>query len=167
MTADDRAVARYATESMDDGDLQVLRRLAVIVDRVDPVPAGLVDRIGLALTIDALHTEMAELRMIGTPELALRSDEASIEAVTITFTTDVLTVMITVHAEADRVRVDGWAAPAGELAVELHQGGRIERVTSDVDGRFSFSDLGRGPARLVLRRPEQPDVPVVTPQIEL
>lgn len=167
MNAEDRAVVRYATEPMDHGDLEVLRRLAAIVDRVDPVPAGLVERIGLALTIDALHTEMAELRTIGTPELALRSDEASIEAVTITFTTDVLTVMITVHAEADRVRVDGWAAPAGELDVELHQGGRVARTTSDADGRFSFSELGRGPARLVLRRPEQPDVPVVTPQIEL
>jgi hypothetical protein len=167
MSADDRTVARVATEQMDDGDLQVLRRLAAIVERVDPVPAGLVDRIGLALTIDALHTEMAELRMIGSPEVALRSDEASIEAVTITFTTDVLTVMITVHAEADRVRVDGWAAPASELGVELHQGGRVVRVTSDPDGRFSFSDLGRGPARLVLRRPEEPGVPVVTPLIEL
>jgi len=167
MSPDDVTLSRSASGVLDDVDAEILGRLAAIIERVDPVPAGLVDRIGLALTIDALHAEMAELRLIGAPDLALRSDQPSIEAGTITFTTDVLTVMISIHAEADRVRVDGWAAPAGELAVELHQGGLVHRTTSDADGRFSFSDLGRGPARLVLRRPEDPDVPVVTPQIEL
>ena len=113
----------------------------------------------MALTIEAMHAEVAELHLVGEPALAVRADETSIEAGTITFTTDVLTVMISVHAEAGRVRVDGWAAPAGELSVELHQGGDVPSTTSDVDGRFSFSDIERGPARLVLRRPSEPDGP--------
>jgi hypothetical protein len=167
MSPDDLMLARAAAGLLDHVDAEVLHRLAAIIERVDPVLAGLVDRIGLALTIDALHTEVAELRLIGAPELALRSGEPSIEAATITFTTDVLTVMITVHAEADRVRVDGWATPPAELGVELHQGGFVTRTQSDVDGRFAFSELARGPARLVLRRPEDPGLPVVTPQIEL
>ncbi|HEX5333267.1 MAG TPA: carboxypeptidase regulatory-like domain-containing protein [Cellulomonas sp.] len=167
MSPDELTLARLASSPLDGVDAETLNRLAAIIERVDPVPAGLVESIGLALTIDALETEVAELRLIGAPDLALRSEEPSIEAATITFTTDVLTVMITVHAEADRVRVDGWATPAASLGVELHQGGLVTRTQSDADGRFSFSDLGRGPARLVLRRPEDPELPVVTPQIEL
>src|SRR5450830_176316 len=167
MSPDELTLAHLASGLLDEVDEEIRRRLAAITERVDPVPAGLVDSIGLALTIDALHTEVAELRQIGAPDLVLRSDEPSIDAATITFTTDVLTVMITVHAEADRVRVDGWATPPASLGVELHQGALVTRTQSDVDGRFSFSDLGRGPARLVLRRPEDPELPVVTPQIEL
>jgi len=101
---------------LDEADAAVLDRLASVWGRLDPVPADLVDRIGLALTLDALHAEVAELRRIASPALAVRADEASIEAETITFTTVVLKVMITVHAEGDHVRIDGWATPAGDRA---------------------------------------------------
>ncbi|GCE75392.1 carboxypeptidase regulatory-like domain-containing protein [Cellulomonas biazotea] len=167
MSTDESTLALVASGSLDVADLEILTRLASLVDTSDPVPSGLVDRIGMALTIEALHAELAELHLVGEPALAVRADETSIEAGTITFTTDVLTVMISVHPEAGRVRVDGWAAPAGELTVELHQSGDVTTVTSDVDGRFSFSEVERGPARLVLRRPSDPQVPIVTPQIEL
>ncbi|UJP39843.1 transthyretin-like family protein [Cellulomonas palmilytica] len=167
MTPDDVTVALLAGGAVDDLDIEILDRLAALVDAADPVPEGLVDSIGLALTMEALHAELAELHLVGEPALAVRTDETSIEAGTITFTTDVLTVMISVHHENDLVRVDGWAAPAGELAVELHQSGHVTTTTSDEDGRFAFVDLHRGPARLVLRRPSDPTMPVVTPQIEL
>lgn len=167
MSTDERTLALVAAGGLDIDDRRILNRLAELVERADPVPPGLIESIGMALTIEAMHAEVAELHLVGEPALAVRADETSIEAGTITFTTDVLTVMISVHAEAGRVRVDGWAAPAGELSVELHQGGDVTSTTSDVDGRFSFSDIERGPARLVLRRPSEPTVPIVTPQIEL
>jgi hypothetical protein len=167
MSADEKTLALVAAGGLDLDDRRILNRLAELVERADPVPPGLVESIGMALTIEAMHAEVAELHLVGEPALAVRADETSIEAGTITFTTDVLTVMISVHAEAGRVRVDGWAAPAGELQVELHQGGEVTTTSSDADGRFSFSDIERGPARLVLRRPSDPTVPIVTPQIEL
>jgi hypothetical protein len=167
MTPDDTMLTLLAAAPVDDFDAAVLGRLAELVDAADPVPDGLVDRIGMALTIEALHAELAELHLVGEPALAVRADETSIEAGTITFTTDVLTVMIAVHHENERVRIDGWAAPRGELAVELHQGGRVVTTRSDEDGRFVFVEVERGPARLVLRRPADPSMPVVTPQIEL
>ena len=167
MSPDDTTLALVAGGAVDAVDVAILDRLAALVDAHDPVPAGLVDRIGMALTIEALHAEVAELHLVGESALAVRADETSIEAGTITFTTDVLTVMISVHPEAGRVRVDGWAAPAGVLQVELHQDGDVTTTTSDEDGRFSFADVERGPARLVLRRPSDPTVPVVTPQVEL
>jgi len=167
MSNDDATVALLAAGVLDELDREVFESLARMVEDADPVPAGLVDRIGMALTIEALHADVAELRLVGEPALAVRTDETSIEAGTITFTTDVLTVMISVHAEAGRVRVDGWAAPAEAIEVELHQGAEVTSTTSDDDGRFSFVDIERGPARLVLRRLSEPTVPVVTPQIEL
>jgi hypothetical protein len=167
MTPDDRALALVAAGGIDAEDREILSRLAGLVDAADPVPPGLIDRIGLALTIEALHAEIAELHLVGEPALAVRAEETSIEAGTITFTTDVLTVMISVHPEGAHVRVDGWAAPAGELTVELHQSGDVTTTHSDEDGRFSFAEVEHGPARLVLRRPSDPAVPVVTPQIEL
>ena len=167
MTSGDSVLALVASGAIDALDDEVLRRLDALVDAVDPVPEGLVDRIGIALTVEALHAEVARLHLVGDLAGSVRADEASIEAGTITFTTDVLTVMISVHHENDLVRVDGWAAPAGALAVELHQSGHVTTTTSDEDGRFAFVDLHRGPARLVLRRPSDPTMPVVTPQIEL
>ena len=167
MSTDERTLALVAAGGLDIDDRRILNRLAELVERADPVPPGLIESIGMALTIEAMYAEVAELHLVGEPALAVRADETSIEAGTITFTTDVLTVMISVHAEAGRVRVDGWAAPAGELSVELHQGGDVTSTTSDADGRFSFSDIEHGPARLVLRRPSEPTVPIVTPQIEL
>ena len=165
-TADD-TVTLLAGQPLDAVDLQAFESLARLVELVDPVPSGLIDRIGMALTIEALHAEVAQLRLVGEPALAVRTDETSIEAGTITFTTDVLTVMISIHPEAGRVRVDGWAAPAETIEVELHQGADVVATISDEDGRFSFVDIDRGPARLVLRRTSDPTVPVVTPQIEL
>ncbi|NMR18864.1 carboxypeptidase regulatory-like domain-containing protein [Cellulomonas fimi] len=153
--------------SLDGTDSAVLGRLAEVWARVDPVPADLVDRIGFSLTLDALHTEVAELRRVASAPAGVRADETSIEAETITFTTDVLTVMITVHAEGDVVRLDGWVTPAGRLSVELHQAGTVTSTDSDDEGRFVLEDLVRGPSRLVMRRAEEPGVPVVTPMVEL
>lgn len=167
MSAADEALAALAAGPLDHADEEILRRLDALVGTVDPVPDGLVERIGIALTVEALHAEVARLHLVGDLAAAVRADEASIEAGTITFTTDVLTVMISVHREGERVRVDGWAAPAGQLTVELHQGGDALVTRSDDDGRFSFEAVDRGPARLVLRRPADPTVPIVTPQVEL
>ena len=167
MNPAESVLALVASGTIDAADDELLRRLDALLDAYDPVPDGLVDRVGIALTVEALHAEVARLHLVGDLAAAVRADEASIEADTITFTTDVLTVMIAVHREGERVRVDGWAAPAARLTVELHQGGDALVTQSDDDGRFSFEAVERGPARLVLRRPADPTVPIVTPQVEL
>ncbi|QTE29093.1 carboxypeptidase regulatory-like domain-containing protein [Pengzhenrongella sicca] len=165
MAADD--VAAFALEPLGPVDTAILDDLAALWGRLDPVPADLVDRIGLALTLDALETELAQIHRVASPALAVRADETSIEAETITFTTDVLTVMITVHAEGEHVRIDGWSTPAGQVSVELHQGSTVTTTESDENGRFVLADVARGAARLVLRRAAAPQEPVVTPMIEL
>ena len=58
--------------------------MRAVYDALDPVPAGLVDRIQFGITLDALHAEIAELQRSG-ELLGVRGDSTA-EAQTITFT---------------------------------------------------------------------------------
>ena len=76
--------------------------------------------------------------------------------------------MITLSARDDgQIRIDGWAAPAGELTVELHRPDGMVSTAADEDGRFVFDAVGPGPASLLLRTPEGEGNAVTTPIIEL
>jgi hypothetical protein len=156
-----------AAGPLDAADAELLQQLAGLYRAVDPVPAGLVDRIQFGVTLDALHAELAELQRSG--DLAgVRSDKAT-EAQTVTFTSASLTTMVTItSASADRVRIDGWVAPGAGVVVDLRLQGQTVSTTADADGRFVFDDVPRGLAQFVLRTPPvgtRP--PVVTPSIEL
>ncbi|WP_240643833.1 hypothetical protein [Antribacter gilvus] len=166
-------------EAPDDVDVAVLAAVARIANLVDPVPAGLVERAQFAATLASLECELMELSYIEAPLTGVRGsdslsgmagDAAPVEARTITFTHDTLTVMISLSgADGGRVRVDGWAAPSGALTVELlRPGAEALSVESDEDGRFAFESVDRGPASLVVRRSEAEGAGAVsTPVIEL
>lgn len=160
----------------DDVDAALLARIGRLVALLDPVPPGLVERSQFAATLAGLETEVMELSYIDRSLTGVRSSDAGggesppVEARTITFTHDTLTVMISLSAaDGGRVRVDGWAAPAGELTIELFRpGADVLGVVSDEDGRFSFESVDRGPASLVVRRSEADGgAAVSTPVIEL
>lgn len=158
---------QLASGEIDADDARVLAELANVFDALDPVPPGLVARTQFAMTLDALHAEIAELQR--TPELAgVRSGEQT-EAQTVTFTSASLTTMVTITpASADRVRIDGWAAPGGGLTVELRLAVRTLSTTADSDGRFVFEDVPRGLGQFVLRpRSGTAQPAVVTPSIDL
>jgi hypothetical protein len=157
----------FAAGEIDATDTEILRRTAAIYEALDPVPAGLVDRIQFGITLDALHAELAELQR--SSELAgVRSDGAA-EAQTVTFTSANMTTMVTVTAtSADHARIDGWIAPGGGVGVEVRTVDGAMSTTADDDGRFVFEAVARGLVQFVLRPPEgvaQP--PVVTPSIEI
>jgi hypothetical protein len=153
--------------SIDDLDLAALDRLAALYDAVDPVPGGLVDRISFAITLDALHAEIAELQR--NSELAGTRTDGVVDVETITFTSRSLTTMVTISPSgADRVRIDGWVAPGAGVQVELRPTGETRSVTADDDGRFVFADVPRGLAQFVLRPAAGRAQPaVITPSIEL
>jgi hypothetical protein len=93
---------------------------------------------------------------------------------TLTFTAESLTVMITMtHSAPDRIRLDGWVAPAQSLRVRLRtQTGRLQTL-ADVAGRFSFADLPAGFVQLSFHPDNGEDgadddgSAVVTPSFEL
>jgi hypothetical protein len=155
-----------AAGEIDSVDLETLHRMRTMYDALDPVPAGLVDRISFGITLDALHAELAELQR--SDELAgVRGDETT-AAQTITFTSARLTTMITITVlSPDSVRLDGWVAPGAGVAVELRLDDQRLRATCDDDGRFVFAEVPRGLAQFVLRSPDPDEPPVLTPSVEL
>lgn len=159
------SVEQLAADPIDDLDVAALRQTAAIFDAIDPVPAGLLDRINFGLTLEALHAEVAQLQR--SEQLAGVRAESDNDVQTITFTSTALTTMITLTpTSVDRVRVDGWIAPGARVAVELRaQTGNRETV-SDEDGRFVFDDIPRGLAQFVLR-PDNEVGAVVTPALEI
>lgn len=155
-----------ALGAIDDVDVDILRRTAELFDGLDPVPDALVERINFGLTLEALHAEIADLqRSAGLVGVRAAADS---DVQTITFTSSSLTTMITISAtSADRVRIDGWIAPSGVVAVELRARVESRNTESDDDGRFVFEDVPRGLAQFVLRTSGDDTPPVVTPAIEI
>lgn len=152
-------------DPLDEQDAAVLARLGRVLERVDPVPAGLVERTLFALTLEGLHTQVMDLQLLHAPELAVRGD-ATVEARTITFTAEPVTVMITLSVSpSGGVRVDGWAAPARRYEVQLLRPDGSTQTHTDDDGSFVLPDVPPGPAGLVLRHGAGPAVR--TPMIEL
>jgi hypothetical protein len=160
-------LTELAAGQIDVADVRALDRVAAVYESLDPVPAGLVDRIQFGITLDALHAEIAQLQR-SDDLLGVRSGEAT-EVQTVTFTSASLTTMVTITpTSSERVRVDGWVAPGGGVMVELRTVGDTLHTTADADGRFVFGEVPRGLAQFVLRTPTAgTHPPVVTPAIEL
>lgn len=153
-------------EPLDEVDLRILANLARIAGIVDPVPEGLAERSLFAVTLAGLEAEVMELEYVTAPATSVRGENQPVEARTVTFTSEALTVMITLSATDDgRVRVDGYAAPAGVLRVELLRPGSVVETESDEDGRFVFDAVDPGPGSFVVRQGD--GRAVSTPVIEL
>lgn len=160
-------LSQLAEGQIDVEDVRVLGEIAAMYDSVDPVPAGLVDRLQFAITLDALHAEIAQLQRSG-ELVGVRSGGAT-EAQNVTFTSSHLTTMITISpVSGDRVRIDGWVVPGDGVQIELRTSDASMHTAADSDGRFVFDDVRRGMAQFVLRPPSEAEgAPVITPAIEL
>ena len=155
-----------ADEAVDATDLALVADLARVLDRVDPMPPGIVDRALFALTLEGLHAELMELAWLEEPTLAVRGEQ-TVQARTITFTSEQVTAMITLSVSpSGGVRVDGWIAPATGFDIELHRPAGVLHARSDDDGAFVLPDVPHGPAGLVLRRSDGTGPAVSTPVIE-
>jgi hypothetical protein len=160
-----RTIDQLAAEPIDAEDVRVLDRVATMHESLDPVPAGLVERIQFGITLDALHAEIAELQR-STELVGVRSEDVT-EVQTVTFTSQSLTAMVTITPiSGDRARVDGWVAPGADVSVELRLVDGSRHTVADADGRFVFDDIPRGFAQFVIR-PTPDGTPVVTPSIQL
>ena len=173
LSADHGPVGEHGPDGLVDAvDDAVLADLARVLDIIDPVPDGLVDRALFALTLEGLRAEMMELRHIETPALVARSNEADeremVRVSTITFACEPVTVMITMsESPTGGLCIDGWIAPADRYRVELYRPGDHIGVDSDEDGAFVLFDVPYGPTCLALRRADGTGPTVCTPVIEL
>jgi hypothetical protein len=166
---DDRDLEASASALLDESDHELLSELARLCELVDPVPAGLADRIGFTLTLAHMEMELARLVRDFQQPAGARGEE---RARTVTFTAESLSVMVTITPTGTgQFRLDGWLAPGGAMRVELRvqRGGNETRA--DGDGRFEFDRVPAGLAQLVFHPTEGGEArlltPVVTPAIEL
>ena len=155
-----------ADQPLDDVDRTILETVAEVFRATDPVPGGLTEDIKFALTVQAMHAEVAELQRAGAETALARSEYTHTQ--TLTFSAEALSVMVTMSPiDADKVRVDGWVTGQdGRVRVELR--GATSTITADVDddGRFTVDPAPRGLVRFVFL-PEGDVRPVITPAVEI
>lgn len=158
-----------ASELLGETDLELLADLARLYDLIDPVPPGLVERVGFALTLAHMEIELARLVSDSIEPVGARGEEG---ARMVTFAAESFTVMVTItQVGMRRYRMDGWLAPGGGMHVELRLQGASDDTHADDDGRFEFDQVPSGLAQLVFHPTEGGQArlltPVVTPAIVL
>lgn len=155
-------------EPIDATDVELLGRVRSVLTRTDPVPPDFSDDVRFALTVQALHAEVAELT--AGSQLAVRGIQSAERVESVTFTAGAVSLMVSINPtpDADTNRVDGWVTSGG-AGVEVVVGREHRAVTADDNGRFVFDGLPRGRTYLVIRvNPDDQDAnPVITPEIHL
>lgn len=166
-----RSIAESAGQLIDESDLATLASLAEAFDEIDPLPDGLVERLRFGLAMGEMIAEVAELTRMSYDAMAVRGDSsAPVRTQTLTFDADAVTAMVTVQRiMPERLRIDGWLAPATSMRIRLRMQGERRQTLTDESGRFSFDNLPEGFAQLTFHptEPEDADAAVVTPLFEL
>ena len=160
-------------DAIDARDIANLGHVRDLFGHADPVPSDLAERIKFAITVHALHAEVAEL--MDSALLTTRGAEATVEPTpteSVTFTAASLSLMVSAGPMdsdelEDRVRVDGWVTTPG-ARVEAVTAEGSSSVISDANGRFVLDDLPHGPVHFVVTDPGNEDTrPVITPTIQI
>lgn len=149
-----------------DEDFLLLTELDVLFDKVDPMPADLVERVQFAIALEDLDVEVA--RWERAEELAgVRGAGPN----TVTFTVEDLTIMVTFAPAGAGYRFDGWLVPGGPHTVEVRVSGHASTTTSaDDGGRFAVEQVPKGTTQLVIHLAAAKGTPsrtVVTPTLVL
>jgi hypothetical protein len=150
-------------------DARLLDTLRQMWEERDPMPADLVERVSFALSLEDLDVELLRLTDELLAPVGARAEE---RARTVTFSSDTLSVMITINdGHAGTVRLDGWIGDGGGLSVGLRSAGEERLTLADEDGRFSFDSVRSGLAQLVFHPTEGAEIElrqaVVTPAIQV
>lgn len=160
-------------EAIDPTDLGHLAAIRGLFSRADPMPADLTERLKFAITVQALHAEIAELT--DNALLAIRGGARPSEEVeptpteSVTFTAASVSLMVSATpGDEDRVRIDGWVTSPG-AHVDVVTSGGTSSVVSDENGRFVLDDLPHGPVHFVIRidANDEESRPVITPTIQI
>lgn len=147
-------------------DEELMSEVARLVDDLDPMPPGLVERAQFAVAIDGVGD--VDL------EVARWADNRTLAGVrgglpgTITFFVGDLTVMVNVTRTGERQRIDGWLVPAGAHGVEVRVAEHgSTTTTADEGGRFVLTEVPRGTTQLLVRMNAEQSRTVVTPTVDL
>ncbi len=147
-------------------DDELMAQVARLVNELDPMPPGLVERTQFAVAID----DVDDIDI----EVARWADNRTLAGVrgglpgTITFFVGDLTVMVNVTRTGERQRIDGWLVPAGAHGVEVRVSEHgSSTTTADEGGRFVLTEVPRGTTQLLVRMNADQSRTVVTPTVDL
>jgi hypothetical protein len=146
-------------------DAELFARLRSLWSEVDPVPAGLIDRMIAATATESLSAEYALLTLVDQPFGAVRGEA---DALTLQFSDGTTSILlhVTTTASGSR-RVDGWVDTASAKIV-LAQGDSIRSTVPSETGRFVFDDVPAGLTKVQLTTAvDGEDRTLSTPQFEL
>lgn len=122
-------------------------RLRSLWNDVDPVPAGLIDRMVATVAADGLNREYALPTLVEGQLGAVRGEA---DALTLQFSDGSTSILLHVTTTASgRRRVDGWVDTAAAEIV-LTQGERSRSTSPEETGRFVFDDVPPGLTRVRL-----------------
>jgi hypothetical protein len=146
-------------------DAEMFARLRTLWSEVDPVPAGMIDRMVAAVAADGLNREYALLTLVEGELGAVRGEA---DALTLQFSDGSTSILLHVTRTASgRRRVDGWVDTSAAEIV-LTQGERTRSTTPEETGRFVFDDVPPGLTRVRLTTEIGDETrTLATPQFEL
>ncbi|PKQ35208.1 MAG: hypothetical protein CVT61_07100 [Actinobacteria bacterium HGW-Actinobacteria-11] len=146
-------------------DAQMFARLRTLWSEVDPMPAGLIDRMVAAVAADGLNREYALLTLVEGELSAVRGEA---DALTLQFSDGSTSILLHVTRTASgRRRVDGWVDTAAAEIV-LTQGERTRSTAPEETGRFVFDEVPPGLTRVRLTTQIGDETrTLATPQFEL
>lgn len=151
-------------------DDELMNQVARLVNELDPMPPGLVERAQFATSIELAIGDLDDIDL----EVAQWADTRTLAGVrgglpgTITFFVGDLTVMVNVTRTGERQRIDGWLVPAGAHGVEVRVADHGSSTTiADEGGRFVLTDVPRGTTQLLVRMHAEQSRTVVTPTVDL
>ena len=134
----------------DIDDRELFTGLRGMWDRRDPIPAGLVDDVLVALAALDLADEY-ELLTLVSDSVHRQGARAESGARVLEFAHSSVSVMLRVSELDDgTLRVDGWTAPARPGSVRFERDGDEIVAPVAADGRFELSGLRPGATRLTL-----------------
>jgi hypothetical protein len=149
-------------------DADWLETLRLMWTERDPVPVDLADRVSVALAVADLDAELLELVEGALSGAGARGEDRTR---TVTFSSETVSVMMTIDTGTGGTRLDGWVTDGGGLRVELRTGASSRDTVADEDGRFAFDGIPAGLVRLVLHPTDGATLrlsrPVTTPGLEI
>ncbi|MGH3689961.1 MAG: hypothetical protein ACRDT7_07385 [Microbacterium sp.] len=146
-------------------DAQMFARLRTLWSEVDPMPAGLIDRMVAAVAADGLNREYALLTLVEGQLGAVRGEA---DALTLQFSDGTTSILLHVTSTSSgRRRVDGWVDTAAAEIV-LTQGEKVRSTSPEATGRFVFDEIPPGLTRVRLTTVIGDETrTLATPQFEL
>ncbi|MFV0374318.1 hypothetical protein [Microbacterium sp.] len=145
-------------------DAALFRGLRRTWERIDPVPAGLVDRMVAAVAAESIAEDYVLLTLVESDAVAPVRGVA--ETLTLQFSDGTTSMLVHItSAEAGGRRLDGWVDGIATTAIAEHDEG--EAVTAVDGGRFSFDALPAGTVRLRLLLTDVHDPELRTPRFDI